>query len=191
MAGDNAIAVGLSASSLPKNKRHRVLLAGIGAATVLRILFAIFAVQILQITGLLVAGGLLLLWVCWKMFQDVRHAYKNSPPLAGGVRGGGDAKETPSPAKTKKISRVILQIIAADVSMSLDNVLAVAGVAREHYAILIAGLALSVLLMGAAASYIAKLTQRYPWIAYVGVAIVLFTALHMMWDGSHELLVSN
>lgn len=174
MAADNAIAVGLAAGGLPKDKRHRAVLAGISTATILRILFAIFAVQILHITGLLAAGGLLLLWVTWKMYRDVRHMHR--------MKGQGNSEKT-SQNIHKKLSSAILQIIIADVSMSLDNVLAVAGVARDHIAVLAAGLILSVLLMGLAATYITKLTHRYPWIGYIGVAIVFYTSLHMMWDG--------
>lgn len=177
MAGDNAIAVGLAAAGLPKDKRHHAVLAGIGAATILRILFAIFAVQILHITGLLAAGGLLLLWVGWKMYRDVRHMHLTKQASTN------SEVEVPQP---KKLSSAILQIIMADVSMSLDNILAVAGVARDHVGVLIAGLSLSVLLMAVAATYVAKLTHRFPWVAYIGVAIILFTALHMMWDGSQD-----
>ncbi len=176
LAGDNAIAVGMAAAGLPKEQRHKAVLAGIGAATALRILFAIFAVQILHITGLLVAGGLLLLWVAWKMYQEIR-------AMQAGRHAGSHTK----PA-AKKLSEAIFQIVVADVSMSLDNVLAVAGVARDHIAILVVGLALSVLLMGVAATFVAKLTQRYPWIAYIGLAIILFTAVNMIWDGSQQLI---
>jgi len=179
MAADNAIAVGLAASGLPKDKRHHAVLAGIGAATILRILFALFAVQMLRITGLLVAGGLLLLWVTWKMYHEVRHihAQKNAP----------ESELENKTAVPKKLSSAIWQIIAADVSMSLDNVLAVAGVARDHVWVLVAGLALSVVLMGAAATYVAKLTHRFPWIGYVGVLLIFYTSINMIWDGSHEL----
>ncbi|HEU0117293.1 MAG TPA: YjbE family putative metal transport protein [Alphaproteobacteria bacterium] len=174
LAGDNAIAVGTAASGLHPKQRKQAVLAGIGTATVLRILFALFAVQIMRVTGLLAAGGLILLWVAWKMYRDIRAA----------------KQRTHSEKPAKKLSDAILQIAIADVSMSLDNVLAVAGVARDHMGILAIGLLLSVVLMGAAAALIAKWTERYPWIAYLGLAIVLFTALHMMWDGAHQLLGS-
>lgn len=180
MAGDNAIAVGLAAAGLPQDKRHRAVLAGIGAATILRILFAIFAVQILHVTGLLAAGGLLLLWVSWKMYRDVRHMQKKMKHM--------DDDSVPSQPVVKKISSAILQIIAADVSMSLDNVLAVAGVARDHMAVLVGGLAMSVILMGIAASYIVKLTNRFPWVGYIGVALILYTAVNMVCDGTKVLL---
>ncbi len=178
LAGDNAIAVGMAASGLPEAKRHKAVLAGIAAATVLRILFAIFAVQLLHLTGLLAAGGLLLCWVAWKMYRDIRHAHraKHAVETPGGL------------TSAKKFSSAILQIVVADISMSLDNVLAVAGVARDHLGVLAIGLLLSVVLMGAAATFVAKLTSRYPWIAYLGLVIVLFTALHMMWDGSHDIM---
>lgn len=176
LAGDNAIAVGLAASGLPATQRRQAIIAGITAATLMRIIFAVFAVQLLNITGLLAAGGLLLLWVAWKMYQEVRLA------AIGHSKGAKGAKP---PAK--KLSSAILQILAADVSMSLDNVLAVAGVARDHYVTLIIGLALSVVLMGAASTVVAKLTNRYPWLVYLGIAIVLYTALHMMWDGKQDI----
>lgn len=177
LAGDNAIAVGLAAAGLPKKDRHKAVLAGIGAATVLRIVFAFFAVQMLQITGLLVAGGLLLLWVSWKMYREIRHRHEASESLEGN-----------SKAPPKKLSAAIVQITLADISMSLDNVLAVAGVARDHFWVLVVGLAVSVVLMGVASTYIVKLTDRYKWVAYLGLAIILYTSLHMMWDGTIDLM---
>jgi len=176
MAGDNAIAVGMAAAGLPKARRNKAVMGGILIATVLRIIFAIFAVQILRITGLLVAGGLLLLWVTWKMYLDIRDSRRMKHPVEG-------QHGTP-----KTLMGVITQIAVADVSMSLDNVLAVAGVAREHLVVLAFGLTLSVVLMGVAATFIAKLTTRWPWIAYIGLVIVFITALHMMWDGAQEFL---
>jgi YjbE family integral membrane protein len=176
LASDNAIAVGMAATGLPTKERKKAVLAGVIVATILRIIFAIFAVQIFHITGLLAAGGLLLLWVAWKLYREIRHL------LA--IRTT-DAKHEPL---AKTLTATILQIAIADVSMSLDNVLAVAGVARGHLAVLIAGLSLSVLLMGVAAAYVAKLTARYPGIAYVGLAIILFTSVKMMWDGTQEII---
>ncbi|MDX2028269.1 MAG: YjbE family putative metal transport protein [Alphaproteobacteria bacterium] len=176
LAGDNAIAVGLAAAGLPAAQRRQAIISGIVAATVMRIIFAFFAVQLLEITGLLAAGGLLLLWVAWKMYHEVRLAAK------------GHAKATKTKPPVKKLSSAILQILAADVSMSLDNVLAVAGVARDHLFTLVIGLVLSVVLMGAASTVVAKLTNRYPWLVYLGIAIVLYAALQMIWDGGHDLL---
>ena len=182
LAGDNAIAVGLAAAGLPERDRHRAVIAGIAAATVLRILFAGFAVQLLRITGLLAAGGLLLLWVAWKMWRDVRHAERVQQSAV-------IAQDVYQVAAPKKLSAAITQIVIADVSMSLDNVLAVAGVAREHIWVLVSGFGLSVLLMGAASALVARLTGRFPWIAYAGLAVVLYTALHMMWEGGRDLLL--
>lgn len=181
LAGDNAIIIGMAAAGLAVEERKKAVIAGIIAATILRIIFALFAVQLLGITGLLAAGGLLLLWVSWKMYQEIRlrkeeeHAAK---VLDNKVAGGGK----------KKLSAAIWQIVVADVSMSLDNVLAVAGVARDHMTMLIFGLGLSVVLMGVASSWIARLTAKHHWIAYIGLAIVFYTALHMIWDGSQQLM---
>ena len=171
LAGDNAIVLGTAAASLPEALRRRALFYGVAGATLLRILFAVFAVRLLAVTGLLAAGGFILLWVAWKMYRDIR------------TRRPGAIKR-PSAAK---LSSAVMQIIAADVSMSLDNVLAVAGAAREHLGILALGLFLSVVLMGAASNLIARWTARHAWIAYAGLAVVLFTALHMMWEGTRGL----
>ncbi len=175
MAGDNAIAVGVAAAGLSGKQRHRAVYGGIALAACLRILFAIFAVQMLQITGLMAAGGLILLWVAWKMYREIRRA-KNAGKDTSGI-----------PPVAQKFSNVLLQIAIADISMSLDNVLAVAGVAHNHPTALVIGLALSVVFVGAAAAYVARLTARYKWIAWVGVVIVIYTALHMIWQGAHEI----
>lgn len=180
MAGDNALVVGMAAAGLPKEKRHKAVVAGIVGATVLRIVFAIFAVQLMHITGLLAAGGLLLLWVSWKMYRELRHAQKIQP--------NSEAQETKSPHEPKKLSSAIGQIVVADVSMSLDNVLGVAGVARDHIWIMVAGLALSVVLMGLASSIVAKLAARHSWVGYLGLVIILFTAVKMIWDGLHPFI---
>lgn len=179
MAGDNALVVGMAAAGLPQDKRKHAVLAGIVGATVLRIIFAVFAVQILQITGLLAAGGLLLLWVSWKMYGELRHAQK--------MRGTTQKVEE-TQAAPKKLSAAIWQIIVADVSMSLDNVLGVAGVARDNITIMVIGLVLSVLMMGAASAVIARLAARYHWIGYLGLAVILFTAGKMIWDGAEPFL---
>ena len=186
LAGDNAVVIGLAAAGLPADLRRRAILIGILAATGLRIVFALIATQLLNITGLLLAGGLLLLWVCWKMYQELRiphrdvdaalEAVGDSDLNADGTVGG--------PARPRKTLRqAVVQIIVADVSMSLDNVLAVAGAAREHPTVLIFGLALSIMLMGIAASLIARLLTRHRWIAWIGLAIILYVALHMIWEG--------
>jgi YjbE family integral membrane protein len=188
LAGDNAIVIGLAAAGLPKEMRARAILVGIIAATVLRIVFAAFTVQLLAITGLLLAGGILLLWVCWKMWRELRDGHGDEQRATealtgmdlnadGTVAGGGP---------TKTFKQAAWQIVIADVSMSLDNVLAVAGAAKDHPVVLIIGLVLSIALMGFAASFIARLLNKHRWIAYVGLAIILFVALKMMWEGWHE-----
>jgi len=180
LAGDNAVVIGLAAAGLPEGQRGRAILIGIGAATFLRILFAVVATQIMQIVGLLFAGGILLLWVCWKMWRELRESAKAS--AADAATGGIDAKGMPR----KTLFQAATQIILADVSMSLDNVLAVAGAAREQPVILIFGLLLSIALMGAAASFIARLLQNHRWIAYVGLLVILYVAIDMTVRGFAE-----
>ena len=190
LAGDNAIVIGLAAAGLPKEQRAKAILIGIIAATVLRIGFAAATTQLLQIVGLLLAGGVLLLWVCWKMWRELRTSYAEehaaTEALADkdlnkdGVVAGG--------APRKTFAQAAWQIVIADVSMSLDNVLAVAGAAREHPEILVFGLVLSIALMGIAASFIARLLQRHRWIAYVGLAIILYVSLEMIYRGGLEIM---
>ena len=176
LAGDNAVVIGLAAAGLPADQRKKAILVGIIAATVLRIIFATVAVHLLAIIGLLLAGGLLLLWVCWKMWRELR----------GGHGGAEEAGNEDAPRKT--FLQAATQIVVADVSMSLDNVLAVAGAAREHPSVLIIGLALSIALMGIAANFIANLLNRHRWIAYVGLAIILYVALDMIYRGALEVM---
>lgn len=178
LAGDNAVVIGLAAAGLPPEKRARAILIGIIAATVLRIAFAGVALQLLQIVGLLLAGGILLLWVCWKMWRELRGPGTEDTEAALG------AKEAHVPRKT--FAQAAWQIVMADVSMSLDNVLAVAGAARDHPWALVFGLGLSIVLMGIAASFIARLLTRHRWIAYVGLAIILYVSFDMIWRGAHE-----
>ena len=182
LAGDNAIVVGALAAGLPPVQRRRVILIGIGAALVLRILFALVVTQLLQIIGLILAGGLLLLWVAWKMYRELSH--KGESPGCDEVRG--DERSGLRPAKS--FAGAAWAVALADVSMSLDNVLAVAGAAREHPWVLAAGLVLSVALMGLAANFIAKYIDRYRWIAWVGLAVILWVAGKMIYDGfvDHE-----
>lgn len=175
LAGDNAVVIGLAAAGLPAEQRRKAILVGILAATVFRIALASVTVQLLEIIGLLLAGGLLLLWVCWKMWREIR---------SGGVEDFEGEGANSAPRKT--FLQAAIQIVIADVSMSLDNVLAVAGAAREHPSILVFGLVLSIALMGIAASFIARLLNRYHWIAYVGLAIILYVALNMIYRGSIE-----
>lgn len=175
LAGDNALVVGMAASGLESRQRRRAIVWGIVIATVLRIAFAGAALHLLEIIGLTLAGGILLLWVAWKLFREI---YAMHRPAAG-----HDAAVGP-PGKT--LLQACLQIALADVSMSLDNVLAVAGAARGSFEILAAGLIVSVALMGVASEYIARLLARYPWISWIGLAIVTFVALRMIYDGSME-----
>lgn len=191
LAGDNAIVVGIAVAGLPVQQRWRVMVLGIAAATVLRIVFAAFTVQLLQIIGLLLAGGLLLLWVCWKLWRELRSGRLvdmsglNAPHEVG--EESPNAEPTTA-APRKSMRQAVTQIIVADVSMSLDNVLAVAGVARDHAWVLVFGLVLSVAFMGLAAAVIARLLGRFHWIAYVGLAIIFYVALRMIFDGVVEVV---
>lgn len=184
LAGDNAVVIGMAAAGLPPQQRSRAILIGIIAATVLRIGFALIATQLLAITGLLLAGGLLLLWVCWKMYQEIR-AHAAAEEGAEAVSGIDlDADGTVAGrAPRKTLKQAVTQIVIADVSMSLDNVLAVAGAAHEHPVVLVFGLALSVALMGLAASFVARLLNRHRWIAWVGLLVILYVALTMIYGG--------
>ena len=177
LAGDNAVIIGLAAAGLPQAQRTRAILVGIIAATALRIVFAAVAVQLLAIVGLIFAGGILLLWVSWKMWRELR-ANKHGPAAElAGTEG----------APRKAFAQAAWQIVAADVSMSLDNVLAVASAAREHPWALVFGLGLSIVLMGVAANFIARTLNRHPWIAYIGLAIIVYVAFDMIWRGFWEI----
>lgn len=188
LAGDNAVVIGLAAAGLPKEMRTKAILVGILAATVLRILFAMVTTQLMAVTGLVLAGGILLLWVCWKMWRELREGHAADEETAQEALADADLNRdgTIAPAPRKTFRQAAVQIIVADVSMSLDNVLAVAGAAREHPSVLVIGLALSIALMGLAASFIARLLNKHRWIAYVGLAIILYVALKMIWEGWHE-----
>src|SRR5579863_4335150 len=175
LAGDNAVVIGLAAARVPPALRKQVILWGLVAAVGLRVVLAIIAVSLMQVIGLRLAGGILLLWVCWRFWRDIRcdtHDTHCGPALAANA----------------SLRRAILQITLADVSMSLDNVLAVAGAAVGHLDVLVIGLLLSVGLMGAAANLIARLLERFRWISYLGLAIVLYVALSMIWTGGHDVL---
>jgi len=182
LAGDNAVVIGLAAAGLPAEQRRRAIVVGIIAATGLRIVFAGVATQLLQVIGLLLAGGVLLLWVCWKMWRELREQAAHSNQLAF---SHGSASNTE--VRRKTFGQAAMQIVAADVSMSLDNVLAVAGAAREHPYILAFGLLLSVALMGVAADLLGRVLQKQRWIAYVGLAIIVYVAFEMIYRGSLEL----
>jgi YjbE family integral membrane protein len=188
LAGDNAIVIGLAAAGLPKDQRTKAILAGIAAATVLRILFAGVTAQLLQIVGLLFAGGVLLLWVCWKMWRELRTAHQHELDAQEALANADlDADGTISGKPRKTFRQAAIQILIADVSMSLDNVLAVAGAAREHPYVLVFGLMLSIALMGIAANFIASLLQKHRWIAYVGLLIILYVAGEMVYRGIVEI----
>jgi YjbE family integral membrane protein len=180
LAGDNAIVVGALAAGLPPDQRRKVIMVGVIAALVLRIAFALVVTQLLQIVGLVLAGGLLLLWVAWKMWRELRH--KGESP--GSEEIAGDEHSGTRAAKT--FASAAWGVALADVSMSLDNVLAVAGAARDHPWVLVFGLILSVLLMGVAANFIARYIERYRWIAWVGLAVILWVAVKMVWEGAHH-----
>jgi YjbE family integral membrane protein len=185
LAGDNAIVIGLAAAGLPEDQRKKAILIGILAATLLRIGFASVTVQLLQIIGLLLAGGVLLLWVCWKMWRELRTAHHHQPTFQN-LSAARTMDMAATGGNRKTLGQAVWQITIADVSMSLDNVLAVAGAAREHPMILIFGLGLSIALMGLAANFIARLLEKHRWIAYVGLLIILYVAFDMCYRGALE-----
>ena len=180
LAGDNAIVVGALAAGLPTDQRKKVIMIGVAAALVLRIAFALVVSQLLKLVGLILAGGILLLWVAWKMWRELRH----SGEAGGSPEVDGDEHSGVKPAKS--FASAAWGVALADVSMSLDNVLAVAGAAKDHPQILVFGLILSVILMGVAANFIARYIERYRWIAYVGLAVIVWVAGKMIWEGWHD-----
>lgn len=187
LAGDNAIVVGMAAAGLPADQRRKAIFWGIAAATLMRIGFASITVQLLSIVGIVLAGGVLLLWVCWKMYRELRQGSSHDPESLD-QHDGAEALEGGDPSAPKKTLRqAITQILVADVSMSLDNVLAVAGAAKDHPYILVFGLAVSVVLMGVAATFIAKLLDKHRWIAWVGLLIILYVAIAMIYEGTFQI----
>ncbi|MDY0881222.1 TerC family protein [Dongia soli] len=196
LAGDNAIVVGMAAAGLPRQQRNRAILIGIVAATLLRVIFALITNQLLMIIGLTLAGGILLLWVCWKFWRELMQQRRERLELKAREHLSTDEsielsepqEVLPGATPGKTLRQAITQIVVADVSMSLDNVLAVAGAAREHTWVLIFGLVLSVGLMGAAATLIAKLLKKHHWIAYIGLAVIFYVACKMIWDGWFEVV---
>ncbi|MCX7365946.1 MAG: TerC family protein [Alphaproteobacteria bacterium] len=179
MSGDNAIIIGMAVAGLPSENRTKIIFWGVAGATLLRIAFAAVASELMQIIGLTLAGGLLLLWVAYRMYRELRlKSLKAESEMDG-------HQATAAPKTTRQ---AMLQIIAADVSMSLDNVLAVAGAARDHQVVLWFGLALSVVLMAVASNFIARILDRHHWVAWVGFAIILYVAGDMIWDGTHEVV---
>jgi YjbE family integral membrane protein len=179
LAGDNAIVIGLVAAKFSKDYRRKVIFYGVGVAVVLRIVFALITVQLLALKGLLLVGGLLLLWICWKLWQDLRH-----PHIGTNIE---EKPDSDSNTVNPPLGSAIFQIVMADVSMSLDNVLAVAGIAEGHNGVLVFGLTLSVIFMTVAASVIADTLQKHRWIGYLGLAIILYVAVKMLIDGYHQL----
>jgi YjbE family integral membrane protein len=191
LAGDNAVVIGLAAAGLPDAQRTKAVLLGIAAATALRLIFAVTAAQLLQIVGLVLAGGILLMWVSWKMFRELRtsrEARHDATEVLADYDYDADGAIA-GRARPKSFAQAAAQIVIADVSMSLDNVLAVAGAAREHAGVLVVGLAVSIALMGIAASFIARLLHRHRWIAYLGLAMIVYVALEMIRQGAGEVLV--
>src|SRR5436190_3905126 len=181
MSGDNAIIIGMAVAGLPRENRTKIIFWGVAGATILRIGFAAVTTQLLQIIGLTLAGGLLLLRVAWRMYRELRlksrHAASEMAPVEA------------APPKTMR--QAMIQIIAADVSMSLDNVLAVAGAARDHLAVLWFGLILSVILMAVASNFIARILDRHHWLAWIGFLIIVYVAGDMIWDGTHEVVAAT
>jgi YjbE family integral membrane protein len=178
LAGDNAIIVGLAASRVAPEMRSRVIFWGIAGAVALRILFAGITAQLLTIVGLTLAGGILLLWVCWKMYRQI----------IAGNHGDEHANSAASVAGTMTFGQAVMQVIIADVTMSLDNVLAVAGAAKGSFAVLVIGLVIAIVLMAVASHFIARLLVQYPWITWIGLLIIVYVALSMIWDGWHQIV---
>jgi YjbE family integral membrane protein len=180
LAGDNAVVVGMAAAKVDPRLRTKVIMWGVGGAVVLRVLFSLVATQLLAIVGLALAGGILLLWVCWKMYRDMI-AHQPEPAFAGGFGAGG------ADAKTVTFSAALIQIVVADASMSLDNVLAVAGAAKGDMIVLVIGLTVAVAFMALMSAWIAKLLTRHAWISWIGLAIILYVAADMIWTGTYQI----
>lgn len=192
LAGDNALVIGMVAARVAPENRVKIILWGLGAAVLMRIGFAVITIQLLAIIGLMLAGGILLLWVAWRLYRDIRQAEQEKAGVEA-VTAATDHVDTATdhvPATggaAVPFRRAIFQVAMADLSMSLDNVLAVAGAAREHVWVLVVGLAFSIVLMGVAASFIARLLQRYHWLSYLGLVLIIYVALMMIWHGSGDI----
>lgn len=183
LAGDNAVVIGMAAARVPQAQRRKVIFWGLAVAVILRVGLATITVQLFNIIPLRITGGILLLWVAWRLYRDIKRA-RDEKVRAKTNHSSAFARSVSAEADTRMVRSAILRIAIADISMSLDNVLAVAGVAINHKIVLVIGLMLSIGLMGIAASFVAKLLQRYPWISYAGVFIVLYVALSMIYRGS-------
>jgi YjbE family integral membrane protein len=181
MSGDNAIIIGMAVAGLPPENRTKIIFWGVAGATVLRIAFAAVTTELLQIIGLTLAGGLLLAWVAYRMYRELRLKSQHADSEVAHAAA----------AQPKSMRQAMLQIIAADVSMSLDNVLAVAGAARDHVWVLWFGLVLSVILMAVASNFIARILDRYHWVAWIGFLIIVYVAGDMIWDGTHEVVAAT
>jgi YjbE family integral membrane protein len=185
LAGDNAIVVGLAASRVDAKIRAKVIMLGIAGAVVLRIMFAAVATQLLTIVGLTFAGGILLLWVCWKMYREISvPQHHQQPAFAGGIPSSSNSGPD---IRTMSFGAAITQIVVADVSMSLDNVLAVAGAAKGEVWVLVVGLTIAIVFMALLSAFIAGLLAKHPWISWIGLAIILYVALEMIWAGTHQI----
>jgi YjbE family integral membrane protein len=189
LSGDNAVVIGMVAARVAPDNRHKVILWGMVAAVVLRVVLSVFAVELLHIIGLSLAGGIILLWVAWRLYRDIREEKEEKAALAviAADRADRHPHHQAPQAGAVPLRRAVFQVAVADISMSVDNVLAIAGAANQNIAVLVIGLILSIALMGVAASYIAKLLQRFPALAYVGVVLIVYVGLEMIWDGSADL----
>jgi len=188
LSGDNAVVIGMVAARVSLENRNKVIMWGMIAAVVLRLLLALVAVDLLKVIGLTLAGGILLLWVAWRLYRDIREQNQEKAGLAAmAARNGGSAHAAAMTGAAVPLRRAIFQIAVADVSMSVDNVLAIAGAASQHVVVLVIGLVLSIALMGIAATYVAKLLQRYPALSYIGVLLIVYVGAQMIWDGSDDL----
>jgi YjbE family integral membrane protein len=187
LSGDNAVVIGMVAARVRIEERNKVIMWGMVAAVVLRLLLALVAVDLLKVLGLTLAGGILLLWVSWRLYRDIREQSQEKAGLATmAARKEGSAQAAGTAGVAVPLRRAIFQIAVADISMSVDNVLAIAGAASQHVAVLVIGLVLSIALMGVAATYVAKLLQRYPALSYIGVLLIVYVAAEMIWDGADD-----
>lgn len=190
LAGDNAVVIGMAAARVPREERRKVIFWGLVAAVTLRVVLATGVLQLLHVIGLKLAGGILLLWVSWRIYRELRHAKHHHHAESAAATWGSHAAPLSKRETDERVRRAITQIAIADISMSLDNVLAVAGAAQGHMLILVIGLMLSIALMGIAASYVARLLRRHPWISYAGLFVVLYVAINMVVHGGNEVLTA-
>ncbi|MBN9242760.1 MAG: YjbE family putative metal transport protein [Mesorhizobium sp.] len=188
LSGDNVIVIGMAAAGLAANLRQKAILIGIAAAAVIRIVFAVAAVELLAVPGITLIGGLLLLWVCWNMFRELWAAGHGAEELEPDLAGEGALARVQPP---KRLGQAIMQIVVADLSMSLDNVLAVAGAASDNMNALVFGLILSVALMALASTLVAALLARYRWIGWLGLAIIVYVAIGLLADGVEDLMAMD